>query len=174
MDLDAYERRFRRAGLPTLVEDRTAREDVWTRATPVLGFVLIIEALLAVNLAWSPWANALVLAGAVAALVAAAAVVNALRRRPALALPEEVGAIELAAFVWIGGLLQLIGGQTTSAWVVCAVNLGLLVVLYVWFAFGVASILRLPGDASASNWPPRSTCSPVRSRCSCCSASSCS
>jgi hypothetical protein len=145
VDLDAYERRFRRAGLPMLVEDRTAREDVWTRASPLLGFVLIVEALLAVNVEWPLWANALVLLGAVAALAAAAAVVNALRGRRALALPEDVGAIELAAFVGIGGLLQLIGGQTTSAWVVCAVNVALLLVLYVWFAYGVASILRFTG-----------------------------
>ena len=117
MDLDAYERRFRRAGLPMLVEDRTAREDVWTRASPLLGFVLIVEALLAVNVEWPLWANALVLLGAAAALAAAAALVNALRGRRALALPEDVGTIELAAFVGIGGLLQLIGGQTTSAWV---------------------------------------------------------
>jgi hypothetical protein len=145
VDLDAYERRFRRAGLPMLVEDWTAREDVWTRASPVLGFVLIVEALLAVNAEWSPWANALVLVGAIAALAAAVAVVNALRGRPALALPEDVGVIELAVFVGVGGLLQLIGGQTTSAWVVCAVNVGLLLVLYVWFAYGVASILRFTG-----------------------------
>lgn len=145
MDLDAYERRFRRAGLPMLVEDRTAREDVWTRASPLLGFVLIVEAVLAVNVEWPLWANALVLVGAVAALAAAVAVVNRLRGRPALALPEDVGAIELAAFVAIGGLLQLIGGQTTSAWVVCTVNVALLLVLYVWFAYGVASILRFTG-----------------------------
>ena len=126
-----------------LVEDRTAREDVWTRASPLLGFVLVIEALLAVNLEWPAWANALVLVGAVAALAAAA--VNALHGRPALALPKGVGAIELTAFVAIGGVLQLIGGQTTSAWVVCAVNVGLLVVLYGWFAYGVASILRFTG-----------------------------
>ena len=145
MDLDAYERRFRSAGLPMLVEDRTAREDVWTRASPVLGFVLVVEALFAVNREWPLWANALVLVGAVAALVAAGALVNTLRRRPALALPEDVGAIELAVFVALGGLLQLIGGQTNSAWVVCAVNVGLLLVLYVWFAYGVASILRFTG-----------------------------
>ena len=145
MDLDAYERRFRRAGLPMLVEDRTAREDVWTRAAPVLGLVLIVEALLAVNLEWPLWANALVVAGAVAALAAAVAALNAARGRPALALPEDVGAVELAVFVGIGGLLQLLGGQTTSAWVVCAVNVGLLVVLYVWFAYGIASILRFTG-----------------------------
>ena len=128
-----------------LVEDRTAREDVWTRASPVLGFVLIVEALLAVNVEWPLWANALVVVGAAAVLAVAVAVVNALRRRPALALPEDVGAIELAAFVAIGGLLQLVGGQTTSAWVVCAVNAGLLLALYVWFGYGVASILRFTG-----------------------------
>jgi hypothetical protein len=145
VDLEAYERRFRRSGLPMLVEDRTAREDVWTRASPVLGLVLVVEALLAVNNEWPAWANALVLVAAVTALAGAVAVVNAVRGRPARALPEEVGAIELAAFVAIGGLLQLIGGQTTSAWVVSALNVGLLPVLYVWFAYGLASILRFTG-----------------------------
>jgi hypothetical protein len=128
-----------------LVEDRTAREDVWTRASPLLGLVLVVEALLAVNLTWPEWANALVLVAAVAALTAAAALVNALRGNSAFALPKDVGAVELAAFVVIGGLLQLIGGQTTSALVVLAMNLGLLLVLYVWFAYGVASILRFTG-----------------------------
>jgi hypothetical protein len=145
VDLDAYERRFRRAGLPTLVEDRTAREDVWTRASPVLGFVLLMEALLAVNADWPLWANGLVLLGAAAALSASAAVLNSLRGRPALALPEDVGAVELVAFVVIGGVLQLIGGQATSAWVVCVANAALLLVLYVGFAYGVASILRFTG-----------------------------
>jgi hypothetical protein len=145
LDLAAYERRFRRAGLPMLVEDRTAREDVWTRASPVLALVLLAEVVLAGNLDWPLWANALVLVGAVAALVAAVAIVNRVRGRPALALPEDVGGLELAAFVAIGGLLQLIGGQTTSAWVVCAGNLVLLLVLYVWIAYGVASILRFTG-----------------------------
>jgi hypothetical protein len=101
--------------------------------------------LLAGNLDWPLWTNVLVLAGAAAALAAAVAVVNRLRGRAALALPEDVGAVELAAFVGIGGALQLIGGQTTSAWVVCLGNLVLLLVLYVWFAYGLASILRFTG-----------------------------
>jgi hypothetical protein len=145
VDLAAYERRFRRAGLPMLVEDRSAREDVWTRASPVLAFVLVAEVMLAGNLDWPVWANALVLAGALAALAGAVAIVNRVRGRPAFALPEDVGGLELGAFVAIGGLLQLIGGQTTSAWVVAAANLALLLVLYVWIAYGVASILRFTG-----------------------------
>jgi hypothetical protein len=128
-----------------LVEDRSAREDVWTHASPVLAFVLIVEVVLAGNLDWPLWVNALVLAGAVAAVGVAATVVNRVRGRPALALPEDVGGLELGAFAVIGGLLQLIGGQTTSAWVVCAVNLVLLLVLYVWIAYGVASIVRFTG-----------------------------
>lgn len=105
MDAAAYERRFRRAGLPMLVEDRTAREDVWTRASPALAFVLLFEVVLAGNLDWPLWANVLVLAGAFAALGAAVAIVNGLRGRPALALPEDVGRLELGAFVAIGGVL---------------------------------------------------------------------
>jgi hypothetical protein len=145
MDVEDYERRFRRAGLPMLVEDWSAREDVWTRATPVLALVLIIEVLLAANHNWPVWANALVLVGAAGALVAAVAIVNRVRRRPAFALPDDVGVVELGGFVAIGGVLQLIGGQTTSAWVVCAVNTGLLLLLYGWFAYGLASILRFTG-----------------------------
>jgi hypothetical protein len=34
-DLNANERRFRRDGLPLFIEDRSAREDVWTRAAPL-------------------------------------------------------------------------------------------------------------------------------------------
>jgi hypothetical protein len=145
VNLDDYERRFRRAGLPMLVEDWSAREDVWTRASPVLALVLMVEVLLAANHNWPVWANALVLIGAAAALVGAVALVNRLRGRPALALPNDVGAVELVGFVAIGGVLQLIGGQTTSAWVVCAVNAGLLLLLYVWFAYGLASILLFTG-----------------------------
>jgi hypothetical protein len=128
-----------------LVEDRRASEDVWTRAAPVLALVLIAEVVLAGNLDWPAWANVLVLVGAIAAVAAATALVNRLRGRPALALPDDVGRVELAAFVAIGGLLQLIGGQTTSAWVVLAGNLALLAVLYVSIAYGLLSILRFTG-----------------------------
>jgi hypothetical protein len=128
-----------------LVEDRRASEDIWTRAAPVLALVLIAEVVLAGNLDWPAWANVLVLVGATAGGVGATAVINRLRGRRALALPEDVGRVELAAFVVIGGLLQLIGGQTTSAWVVVAGNLALLAVLYVSIAYGLPSILRFTG-----------------------------
>ena len=145
MDLAGYERRFRRAGLPMLVEDRSAREDVWTRAAPLLAVVLLGELVLGGNLDWPLWANALALLGGLAAMTAAAAGLNRLRRRPALALPADVGPIELATFVLLGGVLQLVGGQPVSAAVVAAGNLVLLGVLYASIAYGLPSILRFTG-----------------------------
>jgi hypothetical protein len=142
VDLDAYERRFRRAGLPMLVEDRSAREDVWTRAAPVLSVVLLGELVLGGNLDWPLWANALALLGGVAVLTGAAVALNRLRRRPALSLPAEVGPLELTVFVLLGAVLQLLGGQPTSAAVVLGANLVLLAVLYASISYGLPSILR--------------------------------
>lgn len=143
VDVADYEQRFRRAGLPLLIEDRTAREDVWTRVLPVLLLVVVVEALGAVDSDWPWWQNALALAGAMAVLVAAWAASNRARGRAALARPEHVDLPELAGFVVVPALLPLVfNGQTTSAAVTAGGNLALLVVLYGVVGYGVLSIVR--------------------------------
>jgi hypothetical protein len=141
-----YEARFRRAGLPLLIEDRSAREDVWTRILPVLVLVFVVEALGAVDLNWPWWQNVLALAGAAGILVAAWAMSNRARGRPPLARPRDVGRVELAGFVIVPALLPLIfNGQTTSAWVTAVANAVLLAVLYGIVAYGLLSIVRWAG-----------------------------
>ena len=49
-DVEAYERRFRRAGLPLFIAGYSAREDVWTRAFPLLAIVFLGEVLGAIDL----------------------------------------------------------------------------------------------------------------------------
>ena len=44
-ELAHYERRFRRAGVPLLTEDYSAREDIFTRALPFLVFAFLIQML---------------------------------------------------------------------------------------------------------------------------------
>ena len=44
-----HERAFHRAGLPSFIAQRTAREDIWTRAVPVLGLAFFLEVLGAVD-----------------------------------------------------------------------------------------------------------------------------
>ena len=57
MELTEYERSFRRAGLPLLIENYSAREDVFTRALPLLGLMFVLEIFNGINLEWSWIAN---------------------------------------------------------------------------------------------------------------------
>lgn len=69
--LDDCERRFRRAGLPLLSEDFSAREDVFNRAFPLLALVLLAELVAALDVDWAWWANAAAVLGALAVTLAA-------------------------------------------------------------------------------------------------------
>ncbi|MBI5104579.1 MAG: hypothetical protein HZB46_06270 [Solirubrobacterales bacterium] len=142
-ELAAYERRFRRAGLPLLIEGYSAQEDVFTRAFPLLALVAFAELLGAVDLDWSVWANVATLAGALLFLFAGLAAVNRLRRRPALARPERLDAPELSGFVVVPALLPVVfNGQLTSALVTAAGNAVLLLLVWGVVGFGLLSIVR--------------------------------
>jgi hypothetical protein len=145
-DCAAYEQRLRRAGLPLLIEDYSAYEDVFTRAVALLGLVFIGQLLGAVQLDWPLWANVLALAGGLSILVAGVALVNRRRGRRALSVPDRVGPIELAAFILVPALLPLVfGGQVVSAIVTAAGNAALLVLIYLVVGIGLLSILRWAG-----------------------------
>jgi hypothetical protein len=111
-----YESRFRRAGLPLFIEDRSATRDIFNRAAPLLALVFIGEMLGAIDLDWPLLQNVGAALGGLAILVGAFAVVNRFRRRPLLAVPENVGVPELLAFVLVPAVLPVIfGSQVTSA-----------------------------------------------------------
>ena len=141
--LAAYESQFRRAGLPMFVEGFSASTDVFTSAAPLLGLVFAGELLGAGQLDWTWWQNLLAIAGAVAFVGAAVAVVNVLQGRPARAIPRRIGKTELAAFVILPALLPLIfGGQVGSAATTIGANLLLLALIYAIFVYGLLAILR--------------------------------
>jgi len=144
--IDACCRRFRESGLPLLDDDFSASTNVFNRAAPLLALVFLGEMLGAVQLEWSLLGNVAALAGALAILIGAWMVVNHLRDRPLTAMPEDVGRIELAAFVLVPALLPLIfGGQTRSAWVTALANVGLLLLVYAVLGYGLLSILQWVG-----------------------------
>jgi hypothetical protein len=141
--LEEYERSFRRAGLPLFSEDVSPYEDVFNRAAPLLGLVLLGELLGAGNLDWSWWQNVLAVAGGVAILLAAVALANRARGRDLRAIPERLGKTELAGFVLIPAVLPLIfGGQVGSALLTAGGNLLLLAVIYAVVGLGLFSIVR--------------------------------
>ncbi len=142
----ACERQLRRAGLPTLIEDYSASEDIFSRALPFLVLVAVLEVSGAVNFDWRWWQNLGAIVGGAALLLALFGLFNRLRGRPFTALPRSVGVPELTAFVVLPSLLPLVfGGQLGSAAVTVVANL--VVVGLVWLVIGVGlfSILRWAG-----------------------------
>jgi hypothetical protein len=142
-DIASYEQRFRRAGLPLFIEDYSAREDVFTRATPLLALVFVGEVLGAIKLDWPLLANLGATLGGLAILLGAFGALNVLRGRPFRSLPREVGNAELAAFVLVPALLPLVfGGQIGSALATAAGNALLLALVYGVVGYGLFAIVR--------------------------------
>lgn len=142
-DPAAYEDRFRRAGLPLLIEDRDAESDVWNRAFPLLSLVFLAEVANGLNFDWGVAANAGAVLGSLAIVLGAVALLNRARGRRALAIPESIGRAELAAFLLVPPLLPLIfGGQAVSAAVTLMGNAVLLALVYAVLFFGLPSIVR--------------------------------
>lgn len=134
--------RFKAAGLPLFDEGFSAATNVFNRAAPLLALVFVAEMFGAIQLDWPLAANLAAALGGLAILLVAWMLVNRIRGRPLTAVPEDVGRIELAAFVLIPALLPLIfGGQGRSALGTAAANLGLLAVIYAVLGYGLASIV---------------------------------
>lgn len=142
-NLAAYERRFRRAGLPMFIEDYTAREDVFNRAAPLLALIFLGEVLGAGRLDWSWWQNLLAVGAGLAILLVAFGLLNLARGRAFSTIPSRLGYTELAAFVLVPATLPLIfGGQLGSAIGTAAANLAVLLAIYAFVGLALASILR--------------------------------
>lgn len=154
--ISAYERQFRRSGLPLFIEDHKASEDVFNRAAPFLALVFIGEMLGATDFDWPLWLNVLAALGGLAILVVAFGLVNRWRGRPFWSLPEQVGAVELAAFVLIPAFLPVIfGGQWQQFSAILVGNLVLVWLIYLVVGYGLLATLgwaltRVAGELATS------------------------
>lgn len=137
------ERWFVHRGLPHLIDGYSATEDVLTRAAPFLGLVVFAELFLTFGDRWTGWRQAIVFAAGAAALVGVLAAINRLRGRRWAQRPDDIGPLEVLAF--------LLGPATISAiahpdrWVfggVVALNLALLAVAYVVTSWGLLPMIR--------------------------------
>ncbi|MBN8866593.1 MAG: hypothetical protein J0H98_03470 [Solirubrobacterales bacterium] len=137
-----FEREFRRAGLPLLTEDYSASEDIFNRAVPLLGLVLVGEVLGPLNKSFSTLGNIAAVVAAMGLMLVALGLMNRFRGRPFFSLPRRVGRPELAAFVIVPALLPgIISGHWGIAASTALFNLGLLVLILGVVGFGVISIV---------------------------------
>ena len=139
----ATDRWFLRRGIPHFIDGYNARDDVFTRALPVVSVVFVLEVLVAMDTDWSWWQNTSALAAGALLLAGAYATVNRLRGRPAWSQPDKVGTPELLAFVVLPALLPLvIGGRWRGALLTMGFNILLLFVAYVVLSYGLIPMFR--------------------------------
>ena len=138
------ERWLRRRGLPHLIEDYSARTDVFTRMTPFLVLVFFGEMMFAFGDRFRGWAQAGAAVLFAGVLIGTAAGVNRLRGRRVFQLPDRVGFLELAAFVMVPALLTMlsaVGRVVDDLASVILLNLTLLAVGYVVVSYGLLPML---------------------------------
>ncbi|MGB1504845.1 MAG: hypothetical protein ACPHJY_06750 [Acidimicrobiales bacterium] len=143
--VDLTERWFVRRGLPHLIDRYSATEDVFTRMAPFLALVVFFEFFLAFGDRWTGWWQSVAFGVCLAALVASVAVVNRIRGRRPLALPNEVGVWELALYVLLPVVPTVIGSQR-SVWdniiSVIGFNLAILALGYIVTTWGLFPMMR--------------------------------
>lgn len=147
------ERWFIRRGVPHLIEEYRATEDVWTRALVVLVPAYVLLGLNALHLGWPAWQNALAAAVTIAILVATWAVANRLRGQPAFSRPRVVGPVELAVFVIGPALPSLAFGQPGDGLQAFLEGLAVLAVIYAATSYGLLPMLRWAGEWVVAQLP---------------------
>ena len=142
---DRCERWFVRRGLPHLIDDYTATDDIFTRMAPFLAGVVFLEFFLAFGDRWTGWSQAVAFLGGIAALVGGVVLVNRIRGRRSFQLPDDIGVWELALYVLSPIVPTVIGSQGSAGENVVSVvafNLVLLAVGYVVTSWALIPMMR--------------------------------
>ncbi len=136
------ERWFIRRGVPHFIREYTPTTDIWNRSLPLLVVAYVVGGLNALDLERWSWRRNVLAALVVAVVLAAGWVItNRARGRTPLALPDVVGAPELALFV-LGPLLpSLLFGQWGDAVQTLVEGLVVLALIYVITSYAVFALL---------------------------------
>jgi hypothetical protein len=145
MDADArireLERGFRRDGLPNLIVDLSATEDIFNRAIPFLTVVFVVELVNALDVN-AGWANLLLALGGAVVLFGGFGLLNLARGRRFLSIPQRVGIPELVVFVTLPALLPMaFSGQFLYGANTILANLAILGLTYLVVGFGLVFIV---------------------------------
>jgi hypothetical protein len=142
--LDDIETWFEHRGVPQFIARRKAASEVFTRSLPLLVLFYLLGGMLALDSEnWSWKRNVLVAFGVLAVLVATWCIANRLRGRKAFSVPERVGPVELALFVFGPTIPTLVFDPHLRSFLVAlAFGLLSLIFVYMFSTFGVGSMSR--------------------------------
>lgn len=142
-DLAEVERWFVDKGVPHLIEDYSARSDIWTRALPLLLIAYFVGGFQALDIyGWSLGKNLGAAAIVLAVLVVSWVIANLALRRPWFDIPSKIGWVELVAFVVGPSIPSLIFGQYSDGIQAAVTGLVVLAVIYIGTSYAVLPMLR--------------------------------
>ncbi len=137
----ATERWFRSRGVPHFIENYNAREDILTRALPLLVLALLLEAFFFVDRDFTWWVNVLVVAFVLTLILGSWAGLNFLRGRRLLALPERVGWVEVLVYLLLpGSIAATLDLNWTHLFSLLFLNAVILVAIFVVVSYGLGPI----------------------------------
>lgn len=142
---DRCERWFVRRGLPHLIDDYSATEDVLTRTAPFLTIVVFAELFLTFGDRWKGWSQLVAFIGGVGVMVLALAMVNRFRGRRSLQLPNSVGFLELILYLGLPLVPTAIGSESSvgdNLVTILVSNLVILGLAYVVTSWGLFPMMR--------------------------------
>lgn len=143
--IERTDRWFIRRGLPHAIDGYSSTEDVLTRTWPFQLLVMFVELFSAFNDRVSGWAQFAVFVAGLGVLIGGFVAVNLLRRRPPLALPDDIGVWEVA--VYLLGPAVLVTFVADNGWedglTVIVVNAVLLLIAYAVTSYGFVPALRV-------------------------------
>lgn len=145
LERDRCERWFVRRGLPHLIDQYSATDDIFTRMVPFLSFVVFAEFFLAFGDRWQGWSQVVAFGAGIATLTGGVALVNRVRGRRPLQLPDDVGLWELSLYVVLPTVPAAIGSQNALVENVASIvvfNLVVLAVGYVVTSWALIPMMR--------------------------------
>ncbi len=140
-ELEEIETWFVRRGVPHFIVGYSARDDIWSRALPIVLIAYLVGGLNALDLErsfeWNVGAAAVVLA----ILGATWAIANRVRGRPLFSAPRQLGPAELVVFLVGPVLPPLVLGQWGDSFQAFSEGVAVLVVIYLATSYAVVPLL---------------------------------
>ena len=134
-----------RQGLPHLIDDYSATQDIFTRMTPFLIIVFFAEVGFGFGNRFSGWAQAEIIGVFFLVSIGSGVALNLIQKRHIFALPRRVGALEIGVFILVPSLLSMISATNRVVYsfvTVAILNIILVAGGYLLTSYGVVPMLR--------------------------------
>lgn len=130
-------------GLPHLIKDYSPTQDIFTRMTPFLVFVFLVEIGFGFGIRFGGWLRIEIVALFFLAALVSGFVLNLAHRRHLLRLPKRVGPIEVGAFILVPALLSMIPTDRLLYTFIATITLNIILVAggFVITSYGLVPML---------------------------------